>query len=68
MELTPRITETFDDERYDPERRIIRRVTVVTFKLGELGPFREEFAADELTEAELRRRVTRRLDALRNFT
>ena len=68
QDLTPRVIESTDTEYYERDTGKLRRVTTVTYRLGELGPFREEFERDAFTEQELRQRMQRKADTLRSFT
>lgn len=68
QELTPRVIDSTDSEFYERDTGRIRRVTIVTYRLGELGPFREEFDRDTFTESELRRRMQAKADTLKPFT
>lgn len=68
QDLTPKVIESFDDEYFERDTGKLRRVTKVRFRLGDLGPFTEEFDKDRFTEAELRERMTRKADTLRSYT
>lgn len=68
IDLTPRIVESSDTEYFERDTGKLRRVTTVTYRLGELGPFREEFDKETFNESELRQRMQRKADTLRSFT
>lgn len=68
QDLTPRVVESRDDEYFERDTGKLRRVTIVRYRLGELGPFTEEFDRDKFTEAELRQRMTAKADTLRSYT
>ena len=68
QDLTPRLLESTDTEYYERDTGKLRRVTTVTYRLGEFGPFREEFERDAFTESELRRRMDAKAATLRSFT
>lgn len=67
-DLTPRVIDSRDDEYFDRDTGKLRRVTTVTYRLGDLGPFREEFDRDAFTDTELRQRMDRKASTLRGFT
>ena len=67
-ELEPRIYESYDHDTFDRDTGKVKRMTVVSYRLGELGPFREEFEVGTLTEYELRERMRRRAESLKPFT
>jgi len=66
-DLTPRVLEARDSEYYERDSGKLRRVTIVTFKLGDHGPFRAEFDQDGFTESALRDAMSKKADALRAF-
>jgi hypothetical protein len=68
QELTPRVIDTYDHDVFDRDSQKVRRITVVTYRLGDFGPFREEFEAGAFTEFELRDRMRRKADTLKPFT
>jgi len=67
-DLTLRIVDMHDDERFERDSQTLKRLTVVTYRLGMFGPFREEFDRDKFTETELRVRAEAKAAALRNIT
>ena len=68
QDLTPRVVESRDEEYFERDSGKLRRVTVVTYRLGELGPFREEFEREMFTEYELQQRMDKKAATLRRFT
>jgi len=68
QELTPRVIETYDHDVFDRDSQKVRRVTVVQYRLGEFGPFREEFEQGTFSEYELRARMEKKRDTLKPFT
>ena len=67
QDLTPRVIEASDVDTFDRDTGRVRRYTVITYRLGELGPFREEFEHGSFTEAELRERMQRKAATLRSI-
>jgi len=68
QELTPRVIESTDSDVWDPVTQKLRRITTVTYRLGDLGPFREEFDRETFSEAALRERMDKKRATLRPFT
>ena len=67
-DLTPRVIDSTDSERFDPDTGKLIRFTLITYRLGDLGPFREEFKTSEFTERELRARMEAKAAILKPFT
>lgn len=67
-DLEPRVFESYDHDTFDRDSGKVKRITVVSYRLGEFGPFREEFETGTLTEYELRDRMRRKADTLKPFT
>jgi topoisomerase IA-like protein len=68
QDLTPRVIESRDDERWEQDTGKLRRYTIVRYRLGDFGPFTEEFDRDKFSESELRQRMAAKADTLRNYT
>lgn len=64
-DLTPRIVTSKSEGRYEKDTGRYRLMTVVTYKLGDQGPFVAEFEPGTFTDYELRRRMEETASALR---
>lgn len=68
QDLTPKVIDVQDVDTYDRDSGRVKRITQITYRLGEFGPFREEFERDQFTETELRLRMSRRADTIKPFS
>jgi hypothetical protein len=68
VDLTPRVIESTDSEYFERDTGRLKKTVIVTYRLGELGPFREEFDRETFSERELRERMQRKAEILKPFT
>lgn len=66
-DLTPRVIESIDTTIFTRQTGRVRRVTRVTYMLGDLGPFVVDVDFDTFSEFALREAMERKAAALRNF-
>jgi len=67
-DLTPKVITVQDVDTFDRDNGRVLHLVQVTYRLGDFGPFREEFDRAAFTESELRTRMSKRADTLRPFS
>lgn len=63
-DLTPKVIEAADTTIYERGTGQSRQITRVTYMLGPLGPFVEEFERDRFSDTELQLRIDAKRRAL----